>query len=110
MSEDEKAAAASPSLHPRTTEVLRCLDRAKGTIARMEVPTASSSAANLARELRTLREGLSQTTNIEAMAQSLDSTARVLERVVTMAGERLTDFQRGQDGAVRELRVSVDRL
>jgi type VI protein secretion system component VasF len=27
-----------------------------------------------------------------------------------MAGERLADSQRGQDGAVRELRVSVDRL
>jgi hypothetical protein len=39
-----------------------------------------------------------------------DSTARVLERVVAMAGERLADSQRGQDGAVRELRVSVDRL
>ena len=111
MSEDEKAAAASPSLDPRTTEVLRCLDRAKGTIARMEVPTASPSVANLALELRALREGLSQTTpNIEASAQSLDSTARALERVVAVAGERLADFQRGRDGAVSELRVSVDRL
>jgi hypothetical protein len=58
-----------------------------------------------------LRERLSRTTpNIEATAQSLDSTARVLERAVAVAGERLADFQRGQDGAVRELRVSVDRL
>ena len=63
----------------------------------MEVPTAFPSAANLARELRALREGLSQTTpNIEAPAQSLDSTARVLERVVAVAGERLADVQRGQ--------------
>src|SRR3989442_14561985 len=125
MSEDEKgpgmtiripaprllAEAAARSLDPRTAEVLRFLDRAKGTIARMEVPTAAPSAENLARELRALREGLSQTTpNIEATAQSLDSTARVLERAVALAGERLADFQRGQDGAVRELRVSVDRL
>jgi hypothetical protein len=58
-----------------------------------------------------LREGLSQTPpNIEATAQSLDSTARVRERAVAVAGERLAEFQRGQDGAVRELRVSVDRL
>jgi hypothetical protein len=65
----------------------------------------------MARELQALREELSQTTpNIEATTQSLDSTARVLERVVTMAGERHADFQRGQDGAVRELRVSVDGL
>ena len=111
MSEDEKAEAASQSLDPRTAEVLRFLDRAKGTIARMEVPTGAPSAADLAREMRALREGLSQTTpNIEATAQRLDSTARALERVVTVAGERLADFQRGQDGAVRELRVSVDRL
>src|SRR5436309_8694446 len=111
MNEDEKVEAAAPSLDPRTAEVLRFLDRAKGTIAKTEVPTSSPSAANLARELRALREGLSQTTpNIEATAQSLDSTARVLERAVAVAGERLADFQRGQDGAVSELRVSVDRL
>lgn len=111
MSEDQKAEGAAPSLDPRIAEVLRSLDRAKGTIARMEVPSSSASAVNLARELGALREGLSQTTpNTEATAQSLDSTARVLERVVTMAGERLADFQRGQDRAVRELRVSVDRL
>jgi hypothetical protein len=111
MSEDEKGEAAAPSLDPRTAEVLRSLDRARGTMARMEVPTASPSAANLARELRALREGLAQTSpNIEATAQRLDSTARVLERAVTMAGERLADFQRGHEGSVRELRVSVDRL
>jgi len=111
MSEDEKAEAASQNLDPRTAEVLRFLDRAKGTIAKTEVPTSSPSAANLARELRALREGLSQTTpNIEATAQSLDSTARVLERAVAVAGERLAEFQRGQDRAVRELRESVDRL
>ena len=125
MSEDEKgpgmtiripaprvlAEAAAPSLDPRTAEALRSLDRAKGTIARMEVPTAAPSAADLAREMRALCEGLSQTTpNIEATTQRLDSTARVLERVVTLAGERLADFQRGREGAVSELRVSVDRL
>jgi hypothetical protein len=81
MSEDEKAEAASQSLDPRTAEVLRFLDRAKGTIAKTEVPTSPPSAANLA-----------------------------LEHAVAVAGERLADFQRGQDGAVRELRVSVDRL
>src|SRR2546422_3864205 len=93
--------AVAPSLDPRTAEVLRSLDRAKGTIARMEVPIASPSVADLAREMRALREGLSQTTpNIEATTQRMDSTARALERVVAVAGERLTDFQRGGDGAV----------
>jgi hypothetical protein len=87
MSEDQKAEPAAPSLDPRAAEVLRFLDRAKGTIAKRppDLP-------------------------IEAIAESLDSTARVLERVVAVAGERLADLQRGQDGAVRELRVSVDRL
>src|SRR5438128_8877879 len=87
MSEDEKAEAAAPSLDPRTAEVLRFLDRAKGTIAKTQ--------PNLA---------------IEATAESLDSTVRVLERVVATASERLADFQRGHHGAVRELRVSVDGL
>ena len=87
MSADEKAETAVPSLDPRTAEVLRFLDRAKGTIAK--------TRPNL---------------TIEATAESLDSTARVLERVVAVAGERLADFQRGQDRAVSELRVSVDRL
>src|SRR5437773_8666167 len=101
MSEGENAETAARNLDPRTAEVLRSLDRAKGTIARMEVPSSPASAVNLAHELRALREGLSQTTpNIEATAQSLDSTARVLERVLTMAGERLADLQRGQDSAV----------
>ena len=77
MSEDENAEAAR-SLDPRTAEVLRFLDRAKGTIAK--------TRPNL---------------TIEATAESLDSTARVLERVAAVAGERLADFQRGQDRAVR---------
>jgi hypothetical protein len=110
MSEDEKAEAA-PSLDPRTAEVLRSLDRAKGTIAKTGIPSSLAPAVKLARELRELGEGLSQTTpNIEATAQSLERTARGLQRAFTMAGERLADFQRGQDGAVREIRLSVDAL
>ena len=74
MSEHEKAAAIAPSLDPRAAEVLRCLDRAKGTIAK--------TRPNL---------------TIEATAESLDSTARALEGVIVQAGERLADFQRAQD-------------
>jgi hypothetical protein len=48
------------------------------------------------------RRAVADHANIEATAQSLDSTARVLERVVAVAGERLADFQRGQDRAVSE--------
>jgi hypothetical protein len=87
MSEDQKAEPAVPSLDPRAAEVLRFLDRAKGTIAKRQPDLT-----------------------VEAIAERLDSTARVLEHLAAVAGERLADLQRGQDGAVRELRVSVDRL
>jgi Na+(H+)/acetate symporter ActP len=87
MNEDEKAEAAAPTLDPRAAEVLRSLDRAKGTIAKTQTGP-----------------------NIEATAESLESTARVIEAVVTVAREMLADFQRGQDRAVSELRVSVDAL
>jgi hypothetical protein len=87
MSEEHKAEVAVASLDPRAAEVLRLLDRVKGTIAKRQPDLTT-----------------------EAIAESLDSTARVLERVVAVAGERLADLQRGQDGAVRELRVSVERL
>jgi len=87
MSAETKAETAGPSVDPRTAEVLRSLDRAKGTIAKTQTNS-----------------------NIDATAQSLDSTARVLERAIAVASERLADFQRGQDRAVSEFRVSVDRL
>jgi len=87
MSADEKAEAAVSSLDPRTAEVLRFLDRAKGTIAKTQTSP-----------------------NIEATAESVESTGRVIEAVVAVAREMLTDFQRGQDRAVGDLRVSVDRL
>src|SRR5437867_2759857 len=69
------AEAAAPSLDPRTAEVLRSLDRAKGTIARMEVPIASPSVANLALELRALREGLSQNTH-DILEQILENQTK----------------------------------
>jgi hypothetical protein len=87
MSAETKGETAGPSVDPRTAEVLRSLDRAKGTIAK----TQTSS-------------------NIEATADGVESTARVIEAVVAVARETLADFQRGQDRAVGELRVSVDRL
>jgi hypothetical protein len=72
MSADERAEAVMPSLDPRTAEVLRCLDRAKGTIAKTQMSP-----------------------NIEATAESIESTARVIEAVVAVAREMLADFQRG---------------
>jgi hypothetical protein len=102
---------AATTLDARTAEVLRCLDRAKGTIAKTAVSTRFVSAANVADELRALGQAPSQATaDVEAMARSLDSAVRVLERVVVVASERLADLQRGQDAGVRELRDSIHAL
>jgi len=99
------------SLDPRTAEVLRALDRAKGTIVKTALPTSFPSAANLVRDLRALREVLATTTPItEETAQSLASSARALERVAVVPSEKLADLQRGQEIAVTELRESVHGL
>lgn len=86
MSEHDTAEAAR-SLDLRTAEVLRYLDRAKVTIAKTQTSPS-----------------------IDATAESVESTARVIEAVVAVAREMLADFQRGQDRAISELRVSVDGL
>ena len=102
---------ATRSLDPRTAEVLRALDRAKGTIVKTALPTSFPSAANLVRDLRALREVLATTTPItEETAQSLASSARALERVAVVPSEKLADLQRGQENAVSELRESVHGL
>jgi hypothetical protein len=102
---------AATTLDARTAEVLRCLDRAKGTIAKTAVPARFGSAASIADELRGLGQAPSQATpDAEMMARSLDSAVRVLERVVVIASERSADLQRGQDTAVRELRDSTHVL
>ena len=125
MSEDEKSPGmtiripaprvllpeGTRSLDPRTAEVLRALDRAKGTIVKTALPTSFPSAANLVRDLRALREVLATTTPItEETAQSLASSARALERVAVVPSEKLADLQRGQEIAVTELRESVHGL
>jgi hypothetical protein len=87
MSAEAKAEAPGSRLDRRTAEVLRCLDRAKVTIAKTQTSP-----------------------NIEATTESLESTTRVIEAVVAVAREMLADFQRGQDRAVSDLRVSADGL
>ena len=125
MSEDEKSPGmtiripaprvllpeGTRSLDPRTAEVLRALDRAKGTIVKTALPTSFPSAANLVRDLRALREVLATTTPItEETAQSLASSARALEQVAVVPSEKLADLQRGQEIAIRELRESEHGL
>jgi hypothetical protein len=103
--------AAARSLDPRTTEVLRALHRAKGTIVKTELPTSLPSAADLADELRALREALVKPTPVtEETAQSLASSAQVFERAVVVPSEKLADFQRGQESAFRELHESAHGL
>jgi hypothetical protein len=101
---------AAPSPDPCTAEVLRALSRAKGTIGRTEV-TANPSPEELAGELHGLREWLWRTTPLtDDTAQSLASTARVLERAVGVAGEKVADLQRHQGAIVRELRDTAQDL
>jgi hypothetical protein len=104
-----EAAARSPDA--RTAEVLRALHRAKGTLVAAKVPTGSPSTETLLRELQALREWLSQTAPpVEETARRLGSCVTVLERVVVVPSEKLADFQRSQEGAVRELREAVHAL
>jgi hypothetical protein len=107
MSED----IAAPSPDPRTAEVLRALSRAKGTVGRTEVTVGPPSPEELAGELHGLREWLLRTTPLtDDTAQSLASTARILERAVGVAAEKLTGLQRNQDSLVRELRETTHEL
>jgi hypothetical protein len=76
-----------------------------------DLPTSFPSAADLAYELRALREALAKSTPVtEETTQSLASSARVLERVVVVPSEKLADLQRGQEIAGRELRESLHGL
>jgi hypothetical protein len=95
----------------RIAEVLRALHRAKGTIAEPAASTSARSMETLGWELRSLREWLSKTSPIvEEAARRLATTAAVFERAVLVPSERLDDFQRSHDAAVRELLEAVHTL
>ena len=125
MSEDDKAPAmtiripaprvlaeaAARRPDARTAEVLRALHRAKGTMMGTDVPASSPSTETLAWELRVLGELLSTTSPIvEEAALRLATTAAILERAVLVPSEKLEDFQRSHDAAVRELREAMHAL
>ena len=96
---------------PRTTEVLRALQRARGMVANVP-PLNSAPAAARPSELPQRREvpadgGRSlQDVALERLASSV----RRLETALVASTEKLTDFQRTQDRTVRELHQSVQGL
>ena len=129
MSEDEKppgltvvfpapralAEAVVADRDQRAAEVLRALQRARGTVARINEPGSSTTPdkaiAGLQSDVRALKEGLSQMTLLaEETARRLASITQVLERSVVVPSEKLADLQRTHDGAVRDLRDVVQGL
>jgi hypothetical protein len=95
---------------PRTSEVLRVVQRAKGTVKAELVPSLQPPP-DLADGLAMLREVLSnRNAGVQEGVQSLTSSVRVLEGVLVTSTERTTEFQRGQERSLRELRDSVQGL
>jgi len=86
---------------PRTTEVLRALQRARGMVA----DAARSSELPPLREVTT-NGGRASQDGVERLASSV----RFLEAALVAATEKLTDFQRSQDRTVRELHEAVQGL
>jgi hypothetical protein len=108
---EPRVAEATRRPDERIAEVLRALHRAKGTIAGPDVSTNSSSTGTVAWELRAPLESLARTSPlIGEAARRLTSCADVFERVVVVPGEKLADFQRSQDVALRELRQAVHAM
>jgi hypothetical protein len=95
----------------RTTEVLRALRRAKGTLGGPEVATSFPSAETMVWELQALTTRLERTSPvIEDLTKRLAACAGMLERVVLVSSEELGHFQRRQDDLVRKLRESAHGL
>jgi hypothetical protein len=107
MSETE---TANTSPDPRTAEVLRALQRAKGMVANAG-PLSLAPVAARSPELPPLREVPSNGGRTsQDVVESLASSVRFLETALVTATEKLTDFHRSQDRAVRELRESMQGL
>jgi hypothetical protein len=107
MSETE---ATNTSPDPRTAEVLRALQRARGMISSAG-SLSSAPAPERSRELLALCEGRSTGGPAEKdLVQTLSAAARILERALVTVTEKQADLQRGQDRAVWELRESLQAL
>jgi hypothetical protein len=105
MSESESA-HGSPD--PRTAEVLRALQRARGMMSNAGSP---SCAPDRSRALLPLREERSNAgPAAQELVETMSATARLLERALVTATEKQVDLQRSQDRAIWELRESVQGL
>jgi len=94
---------------PRTAEVLRVVQRAKGTVNAELAPQLR--IPDLADGLVMLREALSnRNAGVQEGVQSLVSSVRVLEGVLATSTEKAAESQRGQERSLRELRDSVQGL
>ncbi len=103
MSETESTNAIPD---PRTAEVLRVVQRAKGTVSAELAPTFRPPDLAVM-----LREALSnRNAGLQEGVESLASTVRGLEGVLVTSAEKAAEFQRGQERSLRELRDSVQGL
>jgi len=94
---------------PRTAEVLRVLQRAKGTVTAELAPTLRPP--DLVDGIAMLREALSnRNTGIQEGVQGLVSSVRSLEGALTTSTAKAAEFQRDQERSVRELRDCLQSL
>lgn len=101
--------AGDGSPDPRTAEVLRVVQRAKGTVKAELAPSAQPR--ELADGLVMLRKALAdRDTGLLEAVHGLVSTVRVLEGVLATSTEKAAEFQRGQERSLRELQDSVEGL
>jgi cell division protein FtsB len=101
--------STKPSPDPRTAEVLRVVQRAKGTVSAELGP--SLRRPDLADGLVMLREALSnRSAGLKEGMESLVSTVRGLEGVLVTSTDKAAELHRGQERSLRELRDSVQGL
>ncbi len=99
---------------PRTAEVLRALERARGILIDSKGLGASrlseGAAAVLVHDVRLLREALSKAALLPGeMAERLAASTRALERSLSAPSAALTDLQRRYECLARELGESAQR-
>ena len=102
MSERE---TADTNPDPRTAEVLRIVQRAKGSVANAgpaSAPPASDRSSGLPRGVRS-----TAAPPVQDLAENLLLSWRALETALVTTTKTLADVQRSQDRAVQELRGSV---